>query len=113
MSRDDAFPAVIFTDDGWIMATESPVTAQHLRDKIVGSYAGTGGALGWSVGDHEVYHCEMDSGERYAEVTDGQDSSTYSFVHSATPGAEARIATNLQSLIESESGGSPFSPACA
>ncbi len=104
MSRDDAFPPVIFTDDGWIMATESPVTAQHLRDKIVGSYAGTGGALGWSVGDHEVYHCEMDSGERYAEVTDGQDSSTYSFVHSATPGAEKRIATNLQSLIESDGG---------
>ena len=37
MSRDDAFPPVIFTDDGWIMAMEPPVTAQDLRDKVVGS----------------------------------------------------------------------------
>ena len=82
----------------------SPVTAQDLRDKIVGSYAGTRGALGWSVGDHEVYHCELDSGERYGEATDGLDNSTYSFVHSASPGAEQRIATNLQSLVESDGG---------
>ena len=104
MNRDEAFPPVIFTDDGWIMATESPVTARVLREKIVGSYAGTGGALGWSVGDHEVYHCELDSGERYGEAKDGLDNSTYSFVHSATPGAEQRIATNLQSLVESDGG---------
>ena len=86
MSRDDAFPPVIFTDDGWIMAMEPPVTAQDLRDKVVGSYAGTGGALGWSIGDHEVYHCELEFGERYGEAVDGLDGSTHSFVHSTTPG---------------------------
>ena len=28
MNRDGEFPPVIFTDDGWIMASESPVTAR-------------------------------------------------------------------------------------
>jgi len=104
MNKDDAFPPVIFTDDGWIMAMEPPVTAQDLRDKIVGSYAGTGGALGWSIGDHEVYHCEVESGEQYGEAVEGLDGSTHSFVHSATPGAEQRIAQNLQALVASDGG---------
>jgi len=104
MDTNDTFPRVIFTDDGWIMGMEPPVTAQDLREKVVGSYAGTQGALGWSIGDHEVYHCEMESGERYGEAADGLDGSTYSFVHSATPGVEQRTATNLRSLIESDGG---------
>ena len=104
MDTNDAFPPVIFTDDGWIMGLEPSVTAQDLCDKVAGSYAGTRGALGWSIGDHEVYHCEMESGERYGEVADGLDGSTYSFVHSATPGTEQRIAQNLQYLIASDGG---------
>ncbi len=104
MRRNEIFPPVIFTDDGWIMATQPPVTAQDLRDKIVGSYAGTGGALGWSIGDHEVYHCELESGEQFGAAVDGLDGSKQSFVHSATPGAEERIAHNLQALIASDGG---------
>jgi hypothetical protein len=100
----DDFPPVIFTDDGWILATEPPVTAQDLRARIVGSYAGTGGALGWSIGDHELYQCELQSGERFGDAVDGLDGSRHSFVHSATPGAEQRIAENLQALIASDGG---------
>ena len=59
MAAKKQFPPVIFTDDGWILgATEPPVTVDDLREKVVGSYAGTGGALWWSVGDHEVYQFE-------------------------------------------------------
>ena len=105
MGKDNGFPPVIFAADGWIMAMEPPVTAQDLCDKVVGSYAGTRGALGWSIGDHEVYHCELESGERYGEADhEGLDASTYSFVHSATPGAELRKAQNLQALIASDGG---------
>ena len=104
MDQETDFPPVIFTDDGWIMATEPPITAQDLRDKIVGSYAGTGGALGWSIGDHEVYHCELQGGEQFGAAVDGLDGSKMSFVHSATPGAEQRIAENLQALIASDGG---------
>ena len=100
----DTFPRVLFTDDGWIMAMEPTITARDLRQKVVGSYAATGGALGWSVGDHEVYHCEVESGERYGEATADLDGSTYSFVHTATPGAEARIAQNLRALVATDVG---------
>ncbi|MDP6981895.1 MAG: hypothetical protein QGG05_02275 [Candidatus Latescibacteria bacterium] len=104
MNRDETFPAIIFTDDGWIMASPPPLTAQDLREKIVASYADTAGALGWSIGDHEVYHCELESGEHFGEYVAGLDGSTNSFVHSATPGAEERIAHNLQTLIAADEG---------
>lgn len=104
MNRSEPFPKVIFTDDGWIMATQPPVTAQDLRDKIVGSYADTAGALGWSIGDHEVYQCELESGEHFGASTADLDGTTSSFVHSATPGAEERIARNLQTLIATDGG---------
>jgi hypothetical protein len=42
MNRNESFPKVIFTDDGWMMSTQPPVTAQDLCEKIVGSYADTG-----------------------------------------------------------------------
>lgn len=103
MGSVDEFPPLIFTDDGWIMATQPPVTAQDLRDKIVGGYVGTGGALGWSIGDHEVYQCELTSGEQFG-AADCLDGSKPSFVHSATPGAEERIASNLQAMIASDRG---------
>ena len=64
------FPPVIFTDDAWILsATEPPVTVEDLREKVVGSYTGTGGALWWSVGDHEVYHYETQVGRCSARDT--------------------------------------------
>ena len=104
MNRNEPFPKVIFTDDGWMMSTQPPVTAQDLCEKIVGSYADTAGALGWSIGDHEVYQCELESGERFGESVSELDGSSNSFVHSATPGAEERIAENLRTLIASDTG---------
>jgi hypothetical protein len=104
MNRNEPFPKVIFTDDGWIMATQPPVTAHDLREKIVGSYADTAGALGWSIGDHEVYQCELESGEHFGASVCELDGTTSSFVHAATPGAEERIAENLQALITSDGG---------
>ena len=94
-------PPIIFTDDGWIFNSDPPITVEDLRDKVVGSYAATGGALWWSVGDHEVYHFETEVGERYGEDIEGLDSSLHSFVHSADPGTYEKIAANLQALIES------------
>ncbi|MAE60213.1 MAG: hypothetical protein CMJ49_02535 [Planctomycetaceae bacterium] len=104
MAAARAFPRVIFTDDGWLMALEPPVTAEDLKQKMVDAYAGTRGALGFSIGDHEMYHCEIESGEQFGASGQSLDGSTYSFVHSATPGAEQHIATNLQAMIESDGG---------
>ena len=104
MTKQVEFPKVIFTDDGWLMALEPPVTAADLREKMVNAYARTGGALGFSIGDHEMYHCEMQSGEQFGQKDQDFDGSTYSFVHSVTPGAEQRIAANLKALIESDGG---------
>ncbi|MCE2451097.1 MAG: hypothetical protein J4F35_22905 [Candidatus Latescibacteria bacterium] len=49
---------IIFTDDGWIFTAEENVSVADLKEKIVDGYAGTGGALWWSTGDHEVYQFE-------------------------------------------------------
>ena len=62
MAKHD-FPRVIFTDDAWILNSDPPVTQADLRDKVAAAYAGTGGALWWSTGDHEVYHFETEIGE--------------------------------------------------
>ncbi|MBT4609367.1 MAG: hypothetical protein HOC05_04980 [Gemmatimonadetes bacterium] len=104
MNRNEPFPKIIFTDDGWIMATQPPVTAHDLCEKIVGSYADTAGALGWSIGDHEVSQCELESGEHFGASAAELDGTKNSFVHSATPGAEERIAENLQALIAADGG---------
>ena len=101
-----SFPRVIFTDDGWLMALEPPVTAMDFQEKMVDAYARTSGALGFSIGDHEMYHCEMESGEQFSTSGPERDGATYSFVHSVTPGAAQHIATNLKALIESD--GSPL-----
>lgn len=100
MTSKKTHPPVIFTDDGWLLSSTPPVTAEDLRQKVVGSYAGTRGALWWSTGDHEVYHFETEVGERFGEDAERLDTSLYSFVHSADPGTYERIATNLKSLIE-------------
>ena len=48
-------PRVIFTDDGWILsATEPPLTVEKLKAEVVDSHSWPGGALWWSIGDHEV-----------------------------------------------------------
>ena len=100
-------PAVIFTDDAWILgATEKPVTIQDLKEQVVDSYAGTGGALWWSVGDHEVYHYETQVGEIFGAGFEELDPESHSFVHTATPGVGHRLAQNIRSLMES--GGGPL-----
>lgn len=80
-------PRVIFTDDGWILsATEPPLTVKKVKAEVVDSHAWPGGALWWSIGDHEVYHYETEIGEIIGEAIEGLDEGTYSFVHSGTPG---------------------------
>ena len=101
MTTRTATPPVIFTDDGWILGDEPPVTVEDLREKVVGSYAGTGGGLWWSIGDHEVYHYETQVGEIFGEDMERLDQTVDSFVHSATPGVTHRIATNVKALLKS------------
>ena len=96
------FPRIIFTDDGWLFNSDPPVTEADLRDKVVGAYAGTGGALWWSTGDHEVYHFETETGEIFGaeQALEGLDE-LYSFVHSAGgDDAYPKVAANVRSLIE-------------
>ncbi len=100
MAAKKIFPPIIFTDDGWLLNSQPPVTAEDLREKVVGSYADTGGALWSSTGDHEVYNYETEVGERFGEDKERLDTSLYSFVHSADPGTYERVSTNLQSLID-------------
>ena len=104
MTPKRAAPPIIFTDDGWIFTAEKNVTVADLKEKVVDGYAGTGGALWWSTGDHEVYQFETEIGERFGDESSGLDATAPSFVHSATPGVEEQLAANLQGLI-AECGG--------
>ena len=97
-------PPIIFTDDGWIFTALEKVTVADLKEKIVDGYAGTGGSLWWSTGDHEVYQYETEIGEIFGADADDLDPASPSFVHSATPGVETRLATSLRALI-AECGG--------
>ena len=98
-------PAIIFTDDGWILsATEPPVTADDLRAKVVDGYAGNGGAFWWSLGDHEVYQYETERGEIFGQGRTSFDDGMRSFVHSPTPGVMPRIAENIRGLIAEDGG---------
>ena len=100
------FPRIIFTDDAWIFNSDPPVSEADLRDKVVGAYAGTGGAFWWSTGDHEVYHFETETGEIFGagQPLEGLDE-LYSFVHSAGgDDSYPKVAANVRSLIE-ECGG--------
>lgn len=98
-------PKVIFTDDGWILsATEPPLTVEKLKEEVVDSHNWPGGALWWSIGDHEVYHYETEIGEIIGEAIEGLDEGTYSFVHSDTPGVIGKIAANVRALKD-ECGG--------
>ena len=98
MSTKKEFPSLIFTDDAWILNTEPPVSIEDLRQKVVGSYAGTSGGFWWSVGDHEVYNYETEIGERFGEDIK-IDSTAYSFVHSSEQGMDERIAKNVRHLL--------------
>ena len=98
-------PAIIFTDDGWILsATDPPVTAADLQAKVVDGYAGIGGAFGWSLGDHEVYQYETERGEVFGQGRTSFDDGLRSFVHSPTPGVMPRIAENIRALIAEDGG---------
>ncbi len=101
----DSAPAIIFTDDGWILsATEPPVTAADLQAKVVDGYAGMGGAFGWSLGDHEVYQYETERGEIFGQGRTSFDDGLRSFVHSPTPGVMPRIAENIRALMAEDGG---------
>lgn len=105
MTTDTHTPRVIFTDDGWILsAAEPPLTVEDLRTQVVKSHAWPGGALWWSIGDHEVYHYETEGGEIVGADTEGLDEGTYSFVHSNTPGVMGTISRNVRALMD-ECGG--------
>ena len=99
-----AAPPVIFTDDCWIFTAQAGVPAADLKAKVVDGYAGTGGALWWSTGDHEVYLYETEIGEIFGANSDALDPTSPSFVHSATPGIENQLATNLRQLIAASGG---------
>ena len=103
--RPNAAPPIISTDDAWILsATEPPVTVADLKEKVVDAHKGTPAALWWSVGDHEVYHYETQVGEIIGEGHGRLDDSTYSYVHSQTPGVLNRIAENTRALMETAGG---------
>ena len=105
MTTPNDAPSVIFTDDGWILsAANPPLTVDDLRANVVDSHAWPGGALWWSIGDHEVYHYETEIGEMLGAESDGLDEDTYSFVHSNTPGVMDTISQNVRALIQ-ECGG--------
>ena len=105
MAPKKAYAPLIFTDDGWIMgATEPPLTVDDLREKMVEGYAGTGGALWWAVGDHDVYHFETEVGEIFGEGYGELDPDLYSFVHGSAPELGTRIAANVRALMASGEG---------
>ncbi len=55
---------VICTDDCWLLnASETPVTIEDLREKMIAPHEGTPAALWWSVGDREAYNYETQVGE--------------------------------------------------
>ena len=98
-------PKVIFTDDGWVLsATEPPLTVEKLKADVVDSHAWPGGALWWSIGDHEIYHYETKIGEIIGSEMEGLDEGTYSFVHSGTPGVIGKVGANVRALMD-ECGG--------
>lgn len=105
MKRDA--PPVIFTDDCWIFTAQASVTAADLKTKVVDGYADTGGALWWSIGDHEVYLYETEIGELFGADNDALDPTSPSFVHSATPGIERLLAANVRQLIAASGGPLP------
>ena len=104
-TRTRAAAPIVSTDDAWILsAIEPPVTVADLKEKVVDAHLGTPAALWWSVGDHEVYNFETQVGEIIGEGYDRLDDSTYSYVHSQTPGVLKRIADNTRALIETAGG---------
>ena len=104
-TRTRAAAPIVSTDDAWILsAIEPPVAVADLKEKVVDAHLGTPAALWWSVGDHEVYNFETQVGEIIGEGYDRLDDSTYSYVHSQTPGVLKRIADNTRALIETAGG---------
>ena len=88
---------LIFTDDGWIMTHEPPLTPEIILEKMIKPLADTPAALWWSVGDHEVYHYETQVGEIMGE---GRDLAEF-------PDDLGKMAANVRHL--SETSGGPLS----
>lgn len=101
MTKRNRFPPLIYTCDGWIMGAEPQLSVDTLKTKVVDGYAGTGGALGWSIGDHEVYHFETEVGEILGQGYDGIEEGLQSFVHSTIDGLVENVCSNVASLRQS------------
>ena len=85
---------LIFTDDGWIMTHEPPLTPEIILEKMIKPLADTPAALWWSVGDHEVYHYETQVGEIMGEGRELAE----------LPDDLGRMAANVRHLIETSGG---------
>ena len=85
---------IIFTDDGWILSEDPPITTEIVRERMVRPFEGLPTALWWSVGDHEIYHYETEIGEI---VGDGYELSDL------TEGSR-RKAQNVRRLTETDGG---------
>ena len=100
MPKSNAFPPIIFTCDGWIMGAVKDLSRGDLREQMIDGYAGTGGAFGWSIGDHEVYHFETKVGEILGDF-EGSDQGVDSFVHSTIPDIVNTTRDNVRNLTVS------------
>ena len=98
MAKRTDFPPVIYTCDGWIMGALKDVTYDDLKTKMVDGYACTGGALGWSIGDHEVCHFETEVGEILGDGYAEKETDLPSFVHSTLPGLVENTYNNVAAL---------------
>ena len=85
---------IIFTDDGWVMSHEPPLTPEIIREKMVGAFADTPASLWWSVGDHEVYAYETQVGEIIGE----------GYELSELPDDYRTVVTNLRHLMDTAGG---------
>ena len=98
MTKRNSFPPVIYTCDGWIMGALKDVTTDDLKTKMIDGYAGTGGAFGWSIGDHEVCHFETEFGEILGDGYANKEPELHSFVHSSLPGIVENTYNNVMAL---------------
>ena len=85
---------LIFTDDGWIMGHQPPVTPEIIQEKMIKTHEGIPTSLWWSVGDHEVYHWETEVGEVMGEGYELSD----------LPEGPRRVAENVRHLTETAGG---------
>jgi hypothetical protein len=63
MSAAPTHPPIICTDDAWLLnVVDPPINIATIKEKMIDPYANTPAALWWSIGDHEIYHYEIQIG---------------------------------------------------